>query len=65
MREISLSAAIEVWPLAVGFLDRVCEKLDRKLSFSLTRSDGTLYLSLGGDTFETPIALTRLVEDEA
>jgi hypothetical protein len=54
---------IEVWPLAVGFLDRVCEKLDRKLSLSLTRSDGTLYLGLGGETFETPIALTRLVED--
>src|SRR6188768_3152295 len=37
---------IEVWPLAVSFLDRVCEKLDRKLSFSLTRSDGALYLGL-------------------
>jgi uncharacterized protein YaeQ len=56
---------IEVWPLAAGFLDQVCEKLDRKLSFSLTRSDGTLYLSLGGETFETPIALTRLVADQA
>jgi len=56
---------IEVWPLAVSFLDRVCEKLDRKLSFSLTRSDGALYLGLGGETFETPIVLTRLVEDEA
>ena len=56
---------IEVWPLAVSFLDRVCDKLDRKLSFSLTRSDGALYLGLGGETFETPIVLTRLVEDEA
>jgi len=56
---------IEVWPLAASFLDRVCEKLDRKLSFSLTRSDGALYLGLGGETFETPIVLTRLVEDEA
>src|SRR5215510_6847741 len=53
---------IEVWPLEVGFLDRVCEQLDRKLAFSLTRSDGTLYLSLGGQTFETPIVCTRLVE---
>jgi uncharacterized protein YaeQ len=55
-------AEIEVWQLDAGFLDRVAERLDRKLAFTLTRSDGLLYLGLGADTFETPIVCTRLVE---
>ncbi len=54
---------IEVWQLDPLFLDRVCERLDRKLDCSLTRSDGTLYLGLGGETFETPLACTRLLEE--
>jgi uncharacterized protein YaeQ len=53
-------ADIEVWPLAVDFLDRIAALLDRKHQLSLTRSDGTLYLGLGGETFTTPIALARL-----
>jgi len=56
---------IEVWPLAAGFLDRVAERLERKLSFTLTRSDGMLYLGLGGETFETPIVCSRLIPSEA
>ena len=52
---------IEVWPLEVAFLDRVAARLDRKLSFTLTRSDGTLYLGLGGETFETGLVSSRLV----
>jgi len=55
---------IEVWSLDVAFLDRVAERLERKLSFSLTRNDGTLYLGLGGETFETPLVSTRLVADD-
>ncbi|MEO8183471.1 MAG: YaeQ family protein [Deltaproteobacteria bacterium] len=55
---------IEVWPLDVAFLDRVAERLDRKLSFTLTRSDGTLYLGLGGETFQTPLVASRLVSAE-
>ena len=56
---------IEVWPLDVAFLDRVAERLERKLSFTLTRSDGMLYLGLGGETFETPIVCSRLIPSEA
>jgi uncharacterized protein YaeQ len=56
---------IEVWQLDAGFLDRVAARLDRKLSFTLTRSDGTLYLDLAGEVFETPLVCTRLVEDTA
>ena len=55
---------IEVWPLDVAFLDRVAARLDRKLDFTLTRSDGTLYLGLGGETFESPLVLSRLVSGE-
>lgn len=54
--------AIEVWPLEVAFLERAEAKLDRKLELSLTRSDGTLYLTIGNETLETSLACTRLVE---
>lgn len=54
---------IEVWQLAPAFLDPICERLERKLDWSLTRSDGTLYLGLGSETFETPLVLTRLIEE--
>lgn len=56
---------IEVWQLAPAFLDPICERLERKLDWSLTRSDGSLYLGLAGETFETPIVCTRLVEEES
>jgi len=55
---------IEVWPLDVDFLSRVEAKLDKKLEFSLTRSDGSLYLNLGGETLETTLVCTRLVDVE-
>jgi uncharacterized protein YaeQ len=51
---------IEVWPLDADFVDRVAAKLDRKLGFSLTRTDGMLYLGLGSETFETSLGMTRL-----
>lgn len=54
--------SIEVWPLDLQFLVRAEAKLDRKLELSLTRSDGTLYLSVGNETLETTLACTRLVE---
>lgn len=48
-----------------SFLDRVAEKLDRKLAWSLTRSDGLLYLDLGGQTYESALECTRLVQTPA
>lgn len=53
--------AIEVWSLEASFVDQVAATLDRKHSLSLTRSDGTLYLGVGGATFEAPLAPARLV----
>lgn len=54
---------IDVWPFDARFVDEVAAKLDRKHGMNLTRSDGTLYLGIGGETFETPLALARLVAD--
>ena len=54
---------IEVWQLDPAFLDRVAERLERKLDCSLTRSDGMLYLGLGGQTFEAPLVCTRLIAE--
>jgi uncharacterized protein YaeQ len=51
---------IEVWPLEATFLDAVTARLDRKHAMALTRSDGTLYLGLDKDTFETSLAVARL-----
>ena len=56
---------IEVWRFDPSFLDRVAEKLDRKLAWSLTRSDGLLYLDLGGQTYESALECTRLVPTAA
>ena len=54
---------IDVWPLDARFVDEVAAKLDRKHDMNLTRSDGNLYLGIGGETFETPLALARLVAE--
>jgi uncharacterized protein YaeQ len=56
---------IELWPLDAAFLDRVAERLERKLAFTLTRNDGMLYLGLGAETFETPSICSRLTSSEA
>lgn len=53
---------IEVWPLELAFLERAEAMLDRKLELSLTRSDGTLYLTIGSATLETTLTRARLVE---
>jgi uncharacterized protein YaeQ len=56
---------IEVWPLEPSFIERVSSQLERNTQLGLTRSDGTLYLSLGGETIETTLALTRLTSPAA
>jgi len=56
---------IELLRLEPSLLDLVAEKLDRKLAWSLTRSDGLFYLDLGGQTYESALECTRLVPTEA
>jgi uncharacterized protein YaeQ len=64
-RPIHRLEQIEVWPLDPQFLTRAEARLDRNLELSLTRSDGVLYFEAGGETLETPLTCTRLVEPEA
>jgi len=50
-------ANLTVVTLAPGFINRLAETLDRTISWSITITDGTLYLTTGGDTLETPLLL--------
>jgi uncharacterized protein YaeQ len=52
--------AIQVWPIEQNFLSQVEAKLSRKLQFSLTRSDATLYLELAGETLHTSLVCSSL-----
>lgn len=54
--------AIEVWRFSPSFVESVEPRLDRKLELSLTRSEGGIYLGIGGATFETTLECTRLVD---
>lgn len=51
---------IEVFRLEPALLEGVASGLERKCALGVTRSDGALYVSLGGQTFEAPLELSRL-----
>lgn len=51
---------IDVWPLDPAFIDRLADKAARRNQLELTRNDGTLYIALGGETFESPLARIQL-----
>jgi len=55
---------IEVWRFEPAFLQRIEPRLERKLDWSLTRSDGGLYISIGPETFETTLQRTQLVDTD-
>jgi uncharacterized protein YaeQ len=42
--------ALEVYAIDRGFLDALVSRLERRMAFSLSVTDRTLYLSIGGDT---------------
>jgi uncharacterized protein YaeQ len=48
---------LTVVTFAPGFISRLAESLDRVITWSITVTDGTLYLTTGGETLETPILL--------
>ena len=48
-------ANLTVVTFAPGFLSRLAESLDRTIIWSITITDGTLYLTTGGETLETPL----------
>ena len=54
--------SIDVWPLDPAFLDAIAAKLDRRSKLEITRTEGALYVTLGGETFETTLQRTSLLE---
>lgn len=50
-------ANLTVVTFAPGFTDRLAEAVDRTINWSITITDGTLYLTAGGETLETPLLL--------
>lgn len=55
--------AIEVWRFEPEFLDAVGERLDRNAKLELTRTDGSLYVTVdGGAPIETTLPLASLAE---
>lgn len=61
-RAIHKVDAIDVWCLEGAWLDSLEPLVDRHTKMSLTRSDGRLYLSIGGQQMETEIIGTGLAE---
>ncbi len=53
--------AIEVWPLDAAFLDALAEKIDRRAHLEVTRTEGSLYVTVDGATLETTLARVPLV----
>ena len=51
--------ALELWAVDRSLLAALSERLDRRMSFSLSISDRELFLSLGTDTFTGKVARRR------
>jgi uncharacterized protein YaeQ len=51
---------IDVWPLDLAFLDQLTAKLERRSKLEVTRTEGSLYITVGGATFETTLQRTGL-----
>jgi uncharacterized protein YaeQ len=52
--------AIEVWTFASSFLDALESHIERTVSLTLVRTEGQLYLTLGGTTLETALEHSML-----
>lgn len=53
LAKIDPPANLGVCGLDSGFIDRASDRLDRTIRWSLTQSEGCLFLGIGADTFET------------
>jgi len=51
------AANLTVVTFAPGFVNQLATSLDRVINWSITISDGTLYLTIGDEAMETPILL--------
>jgi uncharacterized protein YaeQ len=61
-RTIHKVETIAVWQLEPTFLDALERKIDRRCALELVRTDGQLYVNLGGDAIEGTIASGSLID---
>lgn len=61
-RAIHKAETIAVWQFEPSFLDALEPKIDRRCEIELVRTDGQLYLHVGGDAIEGTIVRGALVE---
>lgn len=52
--------AIDVWPFDRAFLDALSDKVGRRARLEVTRTEGSLYVSVDGSPLETTIARVPL-----
>lgn len=60
-RPIHKVEGITVWPLAGTLLDALEPQVGRETKLELVRSDGVLYVTVGGQTIESKLEPTSLV----
>lgn len=60
-RTIPRVGDIEVWRLEPAFLDAIDPKVDRNGKLELVRTDGVLYVTVGGEVIEGTITRASLV----
>jgi uncharacterized protein YaeQ len=61
-RAIHRLAEIELYPLEPAFLDRLEPRVGRSAELEILRSDGRLYVTVGGVTEETDLERASLIE---
>jgi uncharacterized protein YaeQ len=61
-KAIHKAESIEVYPLDGAFLDALDAATDRNARWSLSRNDGTLYVTSGDVSVETPVVRHSLGE---
>jgi uncharacterized protein YaeQ len=62
-RAIHKVEAIDVWRVETALLDAVDAKLDRNAKLEIVRTDGQLYVTIGGDAIEGAIERVSLSVD--
>ena len=55
---------IEVFRIEPEFLDAVAAKLDKNSKFEVVRTDGQLYVTLGGEALNGTLTQCSLVEGQ-
>lgn len=60
-RNVHKLEQIDVWHIETSLLDALEAQVDRKLSFEIVRTEGQLYLTLGGESFASPIERLSLL----